>query len=104
MNKIVRQIAFAASLAVTLSLGTIQAMALALETLYNFQKSPGIPNGTMIQGTDGNFYGTTFNGGEDGEGSVFRMTPIGNITTLVSFQETNSFPAGKLVTGPDGAF
>nr|WP_180539092.1 choice-of-anchor tandem repeat GloVer-containing protein [Nevskia soli] len=39
----------------------------------------------MIQGTDGNFYGTTANGGTYNEGTVFQMTPVGRLTTLHSF-------------------
>jgi uncharacterized repeat protein (TIGR03803 family) len=47
----------------------------SLTTLYRF---PGIPVGEsptagMIQGTDGNLYGTTTNGGATGDGSVFRL-------------------------------
>src|SRR5215471_17830347 len=90
------------SLSLALFLGTTPVMALGPETLYSFHKGPGTPSGTLIQGVDGNFYGTTLLGGEDGEGSVFRMTPIGTITTLVSFTETNSFPASRLVWGSDG--
>jgi uncharacterized repeat protein (TIGR03803 family) len=39
----------------------------------------------LIQGTDGNFYGTTANGGTYNEGTVFQMTPVGRLTTLHSF-------------------
>jgi uncharacterized repeat protein (TIGR03803 family) len=69
----------------------------------------------LIQGTDGNFYGNTeeggtgaFGGGEFG-GSVFKITPDGNITTLYSFCSQSDCidgqaPMGALVEGADGNF
>lgn len=44
----------------------------------------GSPLGGLVQGTDGNFYGTTNSGGEF-FGTVFKMTPSGTVTTLYSF-------------------
>ena len=48
------------------------------------------PNGSyasagLVQGSDGNLYGTTDGGGAGGYGTVFKMTPAGVLTTLVSF-------------------
>lgn len=58
-----------------------------------------------IQGTDGNFYGVAFFGGSSEEGSVFKLTPQGILTTLVSFDGTNgSGPVGTLTEGRDGNF
>ena len=39
----------------------------------------------MIQGSDGNFYGTTSVGGNAGAGTVFKLTPAGDLTTLYTF-------------------
>jgi uncharacterized repeat protein (TIGR03803 family) len=39
----------------------------------------------LVQGSDGNFYGTTTYGGAKGRGTVFQVTPAGVLTTLVSF-------------------
>jgi uncharacterized repeat protein (TIGR03803 family) len=44
---------------------------------------------SLLQGIDGNFYGTTSNGGELGNGAVFRLTPAGAASVLYSFG-TNS--------------
>jgi uncharacterized repeat protein (TIGR03803 family) len=69
------------------------------EVLYNFQLSIGSVTGTLIQGPDGNFFGTTTQGGPSGSGTVFRVTPAGVLTTLVS---SSANPAPGLVVGNDG--
>ncbi len=46
------------------------------------------PNGLTLAG-DGNFYGTTQGGGMSGEGTLFRLTPAGALTTLVEFTGSN---------------
>lgn len=47
------------------------------------------PYAELVQGSDGNFYGTTAAGGSNNLGTVFCMTPRGVLTTLVSFSGTN---------------
>ena len=64
------------------------------------------PNG-VIQGADGNFYGTTMSGGANGQGTVFKLTADGTITVLYSFcSQVNctdgQLPAAGLVQGADG--
>jgi uncharacterized repeat protein (TIGR03803 family) len=58
----------------------------------------------LVQGIDGNFYGTTQLGGANRKGTVFQV--IGNnVSTLVSFNGTNGWsPCGSLVQGTDGDF
>jgi len=78
----------------------------ALTTLYNFCSQPDCadgsgPMGSLIQATDGNFYGTTWSGGTYGEGTVFKMTPAGKLTTLCS---VHGYPSGTLVQATDGNF
>src|SRR3954447_2476507 len=102
MSRATHRTAFFQTAGVLLCLGCGAASAASPETLYNFQKGTGTPNATLIQAADGNLYGTTLQGGDDGEGSVFRVSPGGTITTIVSFEDTNAFPAGSLVEGPDG--
>jgi uncharacterized repeat protein (TIGR03803 family) len=58
-------------------------------TLYSFCAQKGnCPDGaaplSLIQGSDGNFYGTTL-GGPNGGGTIFEVTPLGVLTTLYSF-------------------
>jgi uncharacterized repeat protein (TIGR03803 family) len=76
--------------------------------LYSFRPTGGAsPEAGLVQGTDGNFYGTTaFGGGGDGSfGAVFRITPSGTHTTLHSFDRTDGYePTAPLVLGADGNF
>lgn len=56
------------------------------------------PYGSLVQGMDGNFYGTTSSGGAYSYGTVFRVTPGGTLTTIHSFNFTDGYyPAGGLV-------
>src|SRR4051812_4877966 len=57
-------------LAIALNLHS--AHALEPQTLLTFELSPGTVKGSLVQGPDGNFYGTTANGGPKGSGTVFR--------------------------------
>src|ERR1700722_18377573 len=63
----------------------------------------------LVQGTDGNLYGTTLFGGANDRGTVFEVTPSGALTTVYSFcTNTNctdgANPVGGLVLGSDGYF
>jgi uncharacterized repeat protein (TIGR03803 family) len=85
-------------------------------TLYNFGFLPSgsFPRAALVQGTDGNFYGTTFYGGTNscifggtdyGCGTIFKITPSGTLTTLHSFDGTDGeTPRAALVLGTDGNF
>jgi uncharacterized repeat protein (TIGR03803 family) len=73
------------------------------------QTDGGVPHAAMVQGTDGNLYGTTVYGGASNNGTVFKMTPSGTLTTLHSFcSRTNCTDGGNpyagLVQGIDGNF
>jgi IstB-like ATP binding protein len=66
-----------------------------LTTLKNFDNSDGCyPNGSMIQATNGNFYGTSVYGGGSGPcygsyGTIFSITSGGTLTTVHSFDNTD---------------
>ena len=72
-----------------------------LTTLHTFIYSDGAwPVSPVVQGSDGNFYGTNVGEGDSGgAGAIFKMTPSGTVTVLDSV----SSPAG-LVQGRDGNF
>lgn len=90
-----------------LSLGAAaRANAQSFSTLVTFNSTNGSsPSGALVQGTDGNFYGTTSGGGKDNLGTVFKMTPQGVVTTLHSFIGTDGTgPQAGLVRATDGNF
>jgi len=60
------------------------------------------PTGELILGKDGNFYGTTTQGGTNDYGTVFRITAGGQFTTLHSFSSASGSGYGGLVQGNDG--
>ena len=79
----------------------------SLTTLCSFTGSNGQQpfRGGLLLGSDGNYYGTTREGGSVGDGTVFKMTPGGTLTTLCSFTGTNgSSPYAGVVQGADGNF
>jgi uncharacterized repeat protein (TIGR03803 family) len=81
-----------------------------LTTLHSFcaQKDctdGEFPRAELVQATDGNFYGTTESGGAMGDGTVFKITPGGTLTTLHSFSGTDGAdPYAGLVQATDGSF
>jgi uncharacterized repeat protein (TIGR03803 family) len=90
----------------------------ALTILHLFNSDNGVggnPDASLIQGADGNFYGTTLGGGDqsfgcvysgyDGCGTVFKMTSDGTVTTLHEFGYLASdgvFPYSSVVQASDG--
>jgi len=81
--------------------------------LHSFSGADGSqPQGALIQGSDGNFYGTTYFGGSSGSGSisnnlgtVFKTDSHGNVTVVHSFfGPEGAHPSASLVQGRDGAF
>lgn len=82
-------------------------------TIYDFCEAGcadgANPESGLVQGNDGNFYGTTFFGGAHGGGTVFRITPTGILTTLYSFcSQANCTdgdePFAGLIQATDGNF
>jgi uncharacterized repeat protein (TIGR03803 family) len=100
------------------SFGTIFKITPAgvLTTLYNFCSLTNCADGTtpltLVQATDGNFYGTAWGGGfynntecsVYGCGTIFKITPGGTLTTLYTFQGTDGTSPDALVQATDGNF
>ena len=80
-----------------------------LTTLHSFTGAISNDDGAypytaaLVEGADGVFYGTTSEGGTNGEGTVFQITAAGALTTLVEFNKTNGAnPYAGLSFGNDG--
>lgn len=81
-----------------------------LTTIYTFSprvsstNADGVfPRSGLLLGADGHFYGTTYNGGALGWGTVFRITAKGDFTTLAHFHGTDGYSSSApLVQARDG--
>lgn len=92
--------------AVACALSPASAHAQTYEVLHSFSGDTGVsPNAGLMQGTDGNFYGTTRAGGTFGLGTVFQINGLGTLTTLHSFMGPDGeFPPGALIQSSDDDF
>ncbi len=95
--------------------GAASAVAASAQTFtdlvdFNYSNGAAPLNAPLVQGTDGNLYGTTAFGGsctlyDLGCGSVFKMTPAGALTTLHFFNSSDgAYPFGGLLLDSDGSF
>ena len=81
----------------------------SLTTLYSFTGGTdgSLPRGALVQGSDGNFYGTTYSGGLlKSAGTVFTINLSGTLTTLYRFSgySDGAEPYSGLVDGKDNDF
>lgn len=85
----------------------ITMSAQTLTTLVHFKGSNGgHPDSGLLQGPDGNFYGTASTGGANDSGTVFKMTPAGKVSVLYSFCSLtdcdDGLNPGQLLLAGDG--
>jgi len=81
----------------------------SLHQFVNLVTDGAGPNGILTQGRDGNFYGTTSGGGTNNNGTVFKITAEGTLTTIWHFGSLSNnmdgkWPLAGLVQGSDGSF
>jgi uncharacterized protein (TIGR03437 family) len=95
---------------VILAAAAFSSQAQTLNVLGQFNYSngstPATPHGaSLVEGPDGNFYGTTSVGGDNTCGTVFQMTPAGAITTLhgFSYSVDGCSPESGVTLGSDGS-
>lgn len=78
------------------------------DPLYNFSASQcpnGGPAGTLLEGSPGLFYGTTYSGGPGNQGVIFTIDDMGNFNVVHNFTGADGAgPAGGLVIAGDGNF
>ncbi len=78
------------------------------KSLYSFTggHDGDFPEATLAQAADGKLYGTTYEGGTNGFGAVFRITTNGVLTPLYSFTNGNdgARPVAGLLQAGDGNF
>lgn len=80
----------------------------AITVLHNFTGYPNdgyIPEGILVQGADGNFYGTTYKGGAYNLGTVFSISSTGTYKVLYSFGGVTNdgrLPYTGVTQGTDG--
>jgi uncharacterized repeat protein (TIGR03803 family) len=88
--------------------GTVYKMTPSgkVTTLHSFEQTDGDnPISNLVQGTDGNFYGTAAYGGTHGGGTAFKITPRGKLTTLQNFDGTDGADLyAGLAQGTNGKF
>ena len=84
----------------------ISSSAQIVTTLYSFPKKGGHTQDlALIQGRDGQLYGTTVAGGTDGEGTVFKISTLGVVRAVYSFDSIHgAIPVGGLSLASDGSF
>jgi uncharacterized repeat protein (TIGR03803 family) len=75
--------------------------------LYSFATGTGGSYAALTLGPDGNLYGTTSSGGQNGKGAVFQLTSDGGSWTYTSLHDftggaDGSFPYGSVVFDAQG--
>lgn len=98
LNRIYISVAFCAIM-------TMVSAAQTFTNLHSFNGTDGMfpAREWLVQGADGNFYGTTENAGADDYGLVFKMTPDGTVTTVHEFVGTDGeYPMSGLVQDAAG--
>ncbi len=84
--------------------GTARADA-RFSVIANFDATANTPAAALTQTADGNFAGTTTQGGPANVGTVFTLTPSGAVTVLYAFTggADGAYPYGALVQDADGS-
>jgi uncharacterized repeat protein (TIGR03803 family) len=81
-------------LCVLCAVKAIASPAVTFKILVNFDGTNGQhPVAGLVQATNGNFYGTTSEGGADGNGTVFDITAGGKLARLHSFCSQGGYPS-----------
>lgn len=79
----------------------------ALHTFKGYPTDGTRPIGVLVQGSDGDFWGTTYDGGANNEGTIFKISASGTYTMVYSFDDVSptflgQLPVAGLTLGSDG--
>lgn len=82
----------------------LDTTTLIFKTLHRFRGDDGgAPAGPLVMDGSGNLIGTTFNGGLNDKGTIFKIDPTGVLTTLHHFGGTDGrWPSGGLFLDSNG--
>jgi uncharacterized repeat protein (TIGR03803 family) len=66
---------------------------------FNLPLDGGLPWGSLVRGSNGDFYGMNQHGGTYDAGTIFKMTPTGTFTVLRHFNAATDggYPLGSLI-------
>jgi len=101
---------FAVAILTLIFMANAVARAQIYTDLYDLGSTSGDPLypawlGLFAQGRDGNLYSTSQDGGRYGFGTVFQLSPAGQVKVLYSFQNKSdgAYPNSGLTLGTDGS-
>jgi uncharacterized repeat protein (TIGR03803 family) len=85
-------------------LSIISAWSASYKVLYNFTGVSAIPSSGLMSDAQGNAYGVTLNGGHDGSGSAYQLSPTSGYHLLYAFNGGGGgkTPEGNLVMDSAG--
>ena len=77
--------------------------------VFDFDQTEGVLGpSSLIRGSDGNFYGTAWQGGDPAFGTLYRLTPAGSYTKLHEFgaggPPEGVFPTSLVEAGPGNLY
>jgi uncharacterized repeat protein (TIGR03803 family) len=83
---------------------TPQGKLTTLHSFGEFAGGPASPTAPLVQGKDGNLYGTTSQAGANNYGTVYKVTLSGALTVLHNFNGTDGYNPIGLIQATDGNF
>jgi uncharacterized repeat protein (TIGR03803 family) len=101
------------AIAIAATMGVLVSMSVSAEpgptvtptSLASFSVSPALhgPMWTLVQGSDGNFYGAAANRNGEASGGVFQVSPTGTLTDFYDFSSSlNMAPMGGVMQASNG--
>jgi uncharacterized repeat protein (TIGR03803 family) len=95
------------TVATVLTLSAVATHAQTLITVHSFTGKPDgqWPSGSLVKDSNGNYYGTTQDGGSGDVGTIFKISASGQYSIVHSFGGNDGkFPASALIVDSHGVF